>query len=82
MHPWLPPDQQSTILNVSVAAQHPRYAMTALALGDQQIWVNYLDRPVGEARESAFRPRTFRWCSNSRSRPAFAIFCAAGGAVS
>jgi molybdate transport system ATP-binding protein len=29
--------------------------MTALALGEQ-IWVNYLDRPVGEARESAFRP--------------------------
>ncbi|MXF45089.1 molybdenum ABC transporter ATP-binding protein ModC [Raoultella sp. Lac2] len=49
MHPWLPPDQQSTILNLSVAAQHPRYAMTALALGEQQIWVNYLDRPVGEA---------------------------------
>ncbi len=49
MHPWLPPDQQSTILNLSVAAQHPRYAMTALALGMQQIWVNYLDRPIGEA---------------------------------
>ena len=49
MHPWLPQDQQSTILNVAVAAQHPHYAMTALALGEQQIWVNYLDRPVGEA---------------------------------
>ena len=23
--------------------------MTALALGEQQIWVNYLDRPIGEA---------------------------------
>ena len=49
MHPWLPQDQQSTILNVTIAAQHPQYAMTALALGDQQIWVNQLDRPQGEA---------------------------------
>ncbi len=51
----VPPDQQSTILNVSVAAQHPRYAMTALALGEQQIWVNYLDRPVGEATRIRIR---------------------------
>jgi hypothetical protein len=35
--------------------------MTALALGDQQMWVNRLDGR-GEARGSAFRPRTFRWC--------------------
>jgi molybdate transport system ATP-binding protein len=42
-------DQQSTILNVTVAAQHPQYAMTALALGDRQIWVNRLDRPQGES---------------------------------
>lgn len=49
MHPWLPQDQQSTILNVTIAAQHSQYAMTALALGDQQIWVNQLDRPQGEA---------------------------------
>lgn len=49
MHPWLPQDQQSTILNVTIVAQHPQYAMTALALGDQRIWVNQLDRPQGEA---------------------------------
>jgi molybdate transport system ATP-binding protein len=47
--PWLPQEQQSTILNVTVAAQHPQYAMTALALGDRQIWVNRLDRPQGES---------------------------------
>jgi molybdate transport system ATP-binding protein len=35
MHPWLPAEQQSTILSATVAAQHPQYAMTALALGDQ-----------------------------------------------
>ena len=49
MHPWLPQEQQSTILNVTIAAQHPQYAMTALALGDRQIWVNRLDRPQGES---------------------------------
>ncbi|EMB4080011.1 molybdenum ABC transporter ATP-binding protein ModC [Klebsiella aerogenes] len=49
MHPWLPQEQQSTILNVSVIAQHPQYAMTALALGDQQLWVNQLAREPGEA---------------------------------
>lgn len=43
------PEQQSTILNVSVIAQHPQYAMTALALGDQQLWVNQLAREPGEA---------------------------------
>ena len=48
MHPWLPEDQQSTILSAIVAAQHPQYTMTALAIGDQQIWVNRLDRPLGE----------------------------------
>jgi len=49
MHPWLPQDQQSTILTVSVVAQHPQYAMTALALGEQRLWVNQLDRPAGES---------------------------------
>ncbi|MDF7680648.1 molybdenum ABC transporter ATP-binding protein ModC [Enterobacteriaceae bacterium ESL0689] len=48
MHPWLPQEQQSTILNATVIAQHPHYAMTALALGEQPLWVNYLDRLPGE----------------------------------
>jgi molybdenum ABC transporter, ATP-binding protein len=46
MHPWLPQEQQSSILKVSVLEHHPHYAMTALALGDQHIWVNKLDLPV------------------------------------
>ncbi|MGL4721624.1 MAG: molybdenum ABC transporter ATP-binding protein ModC, partial [Kluyvera intermedia] len=32
MHPWLPQDQQSSILRVTVLEHHPHYAMTALAL--------------------------------------------------
>ncbi|ALR76052.1 molybdenum ABC transporter ATP-binding protein ModC [[Enterobacter] lignolyticus] len=46
MHPWLPQDQQSSILKVTVLEHHPHYAMTALALGDQHLWVNKLDKPA------------------------------------
>lgn len=49
MHPWLPQDQQSSILKVTVMEHHPHYAMTALALGDQHLWVNKLDKPVQSA---------------------------------
>lgn len=49
MNPWLPQEQQSSILKVSVLEQHPHYAMTALALGDQHIWVNRLDKPLQTA---------------------------------
>ncbi|KAA8999873.1 molybdenum ABC transporter ATP-binding protein ModC [Affinibrenneria salicis] len=43
LRPWLPREEQSSILNVSVLSQHERYAMTALALGDQHLWVNKVD---------------------------------------
>ncbi|XTZ37178.1 molybdenum ABC transporter ATP-binding protein ModC [Salmonella enterica] len=46
MHPWLPAEQQSSILKVSVLEHHPHYAMTALALGDQHLWVNKIDCPL------------------------------------
>ena len=46
MHPWLPREQQSSVLRVSVLEHHPHYAMTALALGDQHIWVNRIDKPL------------------------------------
>jgi molybdenum ABC transporter, ATP-binding protein len=49
MHPWLPQEQQSTILKVTVLKHHPHYAMTALALGDQHMWVNKLDKPLQSA---------------------------------
>lgn len=49
MNPWLPQEQQSSILKVSVLEQHPHYGMTALALGDQHIWVNRLDKPLQAA---------------------------------
>lgn len=49
MNPWLPQEQQSSILKVSVLEQHPHYSMTALALGDQHLWVNRLDKPLQSA---------------------------------
>ena len=49
MHPWLPKEQQSSILKVSVLEHHPHYAMTALALGDQHLWVNKIDKPLQSA---------------------------------
>ncbi|HAU8267612.1 TPA: molybdenum ABC transporter ATP-binding protein ModC [Kluyvera intermedia] len=49
MNPWLPQEQQSSILKVIVLEHHPHYAMTALALGDQHIWVNKLDKPLQTA---------------------------------
>jgi molybdate transport system ATP-binding protein len=47
MHPWLPREQQSSVLNVKVLEHHAHYAMTALALGDRLLWVNRLELPPG-----------------------------------
>ena len=49
MNPWLPKDQQSSVLKVTVLEHHPHYAMTALALGDQHLWVNRIDQPLQSA---------------------------------
>ncbi|ELY2767835.1 molybdenum ABC transporter ATP-binding protein ModC [Cronobacter malonaticus] len=49
MHPWLPPEQQSSVLKVTMLEHHPHYAMTALALGDQHLWVNRIEKPLQTA---------------------------------
>lgn len=49
MYPWLPKEQQSTVFKVSVLEHHLHYSMTALAVGDQHLWVNRLDLPEGTA---------------------------------
>lgn len=49
MHPWLPKEEQSSVLNVTVLDHHPHYAMTALALDGQHLWVNKLDKPIRSA---------------------------------
>ncbi|MBJ7221626.1 MULTISPECIES: molybdenum ABC transporter ATP-binding protein ModC [unclassified Brenneria] len=46
LRPWLPREEQSSILNVRVLAHHDRYAMTALSLGDRHLWVGKVDAPT------------------------------------
>ncbi|KAB8313070.1 molybdenum ABC transporter ATP-binding protein ModC [Erwinia endophytica] len=46
MRPWLPRAEQSTVLRVRVLEQHPHYAMTALSLGNQPIWVSRIEAPL------------------------------------
>lgn len=43
LRPWLQKEEQSSVLNVSVLKHHEHYAMTALSLGEQHIWVGKLD---------------------------------------
>lgn len=47
MRPWLPCEERSSVLNVSVLEHHPRYAMTALAIGGQRLWIAKVDEPEG-----------------------------------
>ncbi|QIZ46510.1 molybdenum ABC transporter ATP-binding protein ModC [Dickeya zeae] len=45
---WLPREEQSSILKVAVMEHHPHYAMTALSLGEQPLWVARVDAPQGD----------------------------------
>lgn len=49
LRPWLQREDQISVLKVSVLEHHPRYAMTALALGDQRLWVGSIDAAIGKA---------------------------------
>ncbi|MFA3760269.1 molybdenum ABC transporter ATP-binding protein ModC [Yersinia sp. 2544 StPb PI] len=49
LRPWLQREEPSSILRVSVIGHHDRYAMTALALGDQRLWVGKLDAQEGSS---------------------------------
>ncbi|RPE03883.1 molybdenum ABC transporter ATP-binding protein ModC [Candidatus Pantoea deserta] len=46
MRPWLPVSELTSVLRVQVLEHHPDYPMSALALGDQHIWVNRVNFPV------------------------------------
>lgn len=46
MNPWLPREQQSSVLRVNVLEHHPHYEMTALGLGDQILWVHKLEQEL------------------------------------
>ncbi|MFC3395001.1 molybdenum ABC transporter ATP-binding protein ModC [Brenneria rubrifaciens] len=49
LRPWLPRDEQSSILNARLLAHHERYAMTALSLGEQRLWVGKVAAPIDSA---------------------------------
>lgn len=49
MRPWLSKEEQSSVLNVSVLEHHPRYEMTALAVGDQRLWISKVEEVPGTA---------------------------------
>lgn len=48
LRPWLQREEPSSILRVKVIGHHDRYAMTALALGDQRLWVGKLAAQEGD----------------------------------
>lgn len=75
MNPWLPKEQQSSILKVTVLEHHPHYAMTALALGDQHLWVNKLDEPLQAALRIRIQASDVSLVYNRRSKPAFVTYC-------
>lgn len=47
LRPWLPREEQSSVLAVRVDGQHPDYAMTALSLGRERLWVGRVALPAG-----------------------------------
>lgn len=75
MNPWLPKEQQSSILKVTVLEHHPHYAMTALALGDQHLWVNKLDEPLQAALRIRIQASDVSLVYNRHSKPAFVTYC-------
>ncbi|SUH97571.1 molybdenum transport ATP-binding protein ModC [Salmonella enterica subsp. enterica serovar Typhimurium] len=75
MHRGWPKEQQSSILKVSVLEHHPHYAMTALALGDQHLWVNNSNQPLQSTLLFVYRRRMSRWYYSRRSRPVSATYC-------
>ena len=46
---------------MTVLEHHPHYAMTALALGDQHLWVNKLDEPLQAALRIRIQASMFLW---------------------
>ncbi|MFR4486180.1 MAG: hypothetical protein ACLT78_01940 [Escherichia coli] len=49
--------------------------MTALALGDQHLWVNKLDEPLQAALRIRIQASMSRWFYNRHSKPTFVTYC-------
>lgn len=48
LRPWLQHRDPSSIMNVTLVGQHADYPMSALALGQCHLWVNRIDRKIGQ----------------------------------
>jgi molybdate transport system ATP-binding protein len=72
--PWLPKEQQSSILKVSVLEHHPHYAMTALALAISICGSTSWSNRCKPRCVFVFRPLMFHWYCNRRNRPVFVMF--------
>lgn len=47
LRPWLEQQDRGSIVNVRLTKHHPNYSMSALALGEQLIWVNKIEAKLG-----------------------------------
>lgn len=48
MVPWLQQEEQSSVINVILLRHHQHYQMSALALGEDCLWVNKVDAVPGQ----------------------------------
>ena len=46
--PWKQENEQSAVLSLSVFMHNPSYKMTALSIGDQNIWINQVEAQINE----------------------------------
>ncbi|TNH05459.1 molybdenum ABC transporter ATP-binding protein ModC [Testudinibacter sp. TR-2022] len=47
--PWKGVQQQSAVFNLPIEMQHPLYQMTALAFGEQHLWIQQVEKSVGDS---------------------------------
>lgn len=46
--PWKQENEQSTVLSLPVFMHNPSYKMTALSIGDQNIWINQVEAQIND----------------------------------
>ena len=46
--PWKQENEQSAVLSLPVFMHNPSYKMTALSIGDQNIWINQVEAQINE----------------------------------
>lgn len=49
MRPWQTADQFSSLLVATLGPAHPDYPLSSLQIGEQQLWLNRIERPTGSS---------------------------------